>query len=65
MITIKFEVSGADKLVNEVYLAFARDFRSVVRSHFSVHAEHVLFHREQSLLYVLLIWLVEPFAIRT
>jgi hypothetical protein len=65
MITIKFEVSGADKLVNEVYLTLARHLRGVARPHFSVHAEHVLFHREQSLLYVLLIWLVEPFAIRT
>ena len=54
-----------DKLVNEIYLTLARHLSGVARAHFSVHAEHVLFHREQSLFDILLIWLVKPFAIRT
>ena len=54
----------SDKLVDEVYLTLARYLGSVARSHFSVHAEHVLLHREQSLLDILLIRLIKPFTIR-
>ena len=54
-----------DKLVNEIYLTFARYFSSVASPHFSVNAEDVLFHCEQALLYILLVRLVKTLAIRT
>ena len=54
----------ANELVDEIYLPFASYFCGVARPQFSINAENILFQREQSLLNILLVWLIIPFAIR-
>ena len=55
--------SRTQELIDEVHLSLTRHLRGVAGTHFTVYAEHVLLHSEQSLFDVLLIRLVEPFTV--